>query len=52
MGVDVEHPFKVLLAEKLTETEGRSMYTGSEVRDILLDLWNLVESTPEELVTV
>lgn len=31
--------YKILLSERLKESEGRSMYSGSEVRDILLDLW-------------
>lgn len=31
--------YKVLLSERLKESEGRNVYSGTEVRDILLDLW-------------
>lgn len=31
--------YKLLLSAKLKETQGRHTYNGTEVRDMLLDLW-------------
>jgi hypothetical protein len=31
--------YKQLISNHLRETEGRGMYSNTEVRDILLDLW-------------
>lgn len=35
-----ESQFKALLSEKLTEADGRNIFTGTQVKDMLLDLWN------------
>lgn len=34
-----ESKFKALLSEKLRESNERTMFTGAEVNNILLDLW-------------
>lgn len=36
--------FKTLLSEKLSETNGRDMFTATEVRDAYLDLWLALEA--------
>lgn len=41
--------YKELLAEKLRETQGREMYSQTEVRDILLDLWLTLKADHPEI---
>lgn len=43
------HAYKTLLGNKLDETAGRSTYSGTEVRDMLLDLWNAINLDEEEV---
>jgi hypothetical protein len=40
--------YKELVGDKLKETEGRSTYTATEVRDILLDLWLAITADEAE----
>lgn len=46
----MSHDYRSLLAEKLDETHGRQTYNATEVRDILLDLWNALKADEAALL--
>lgn len=49
---DQVEKYRTMLADDLNLTQGRTMYSQAEVRDLLLDLWNELTADDKVLAPV